>query len=114
MNPTTNRQSIEDKDAACRLRHRLNFHCLAHIFQHLDSKDIVCTLGGMNKFYRQLINDSVIRNHYVILREMCRRDIVDKQVFEKSRARKPFRDHCLRDRDTSIQHSSCDNTSVRS
>lgn len=49
MEPSTSQQVIEDKDAHCRLRHGLNVHCLAQIFQHLNTKDLY-EVGGMNEF----------------------------------------------------------------
>lgn len=52
----------EDPDANCRLRNNLNVLCMAHIFQYLNTRDLL-TLGGMNDFYQQIINDFVISNH---------------------------------------------------
>lgn len=53
-----------DSDADCRLRNDLNVHCLALIFQYLNTRDLL-TLGGMNEFYKQIINDFVISNHNI-------------------------------------------------
>lgn len=55
---------VTDPDVDCRLRHGLNFHCLAHIFQYLDTRDLF-TLGEMNEFYEQIINNFIISNHNV-------------------------------------------------
>lgn len=57
---------MEDKDEHCRLRHGLNAHCLAHIFQYLDSVDLY-TVGRMNEAYHQIISDFVIPKHEVCL-----------------------------------------------
>lgn len=54
---------MEDIDANCRLRNGLNVHCLAHIFQYLDSADLY-TLGEMAKAYKHIINEFVIRKMY--------------------------------------------------
>lgn len=47
---------MADKDANCRLRHGLNVHCFAHIFQYIDSADLY-TVGGMNEFYHHRFGD---------------------------------------------------------
>lgn len=57
-------KTLVDPDIACRLRNGLNVHCLAHIFQYLKTRDLF-TLGGMNEFYKQIINDFIISNHDV-------------------------------------------------
>lgn len=54
----------EDPDANCRLRHGLNVHCLEHIFRYLNTRDLF-TLGEMNEFYQQIINDFIIKDHNI-------------------------------------------------
>lgn len=76
------RSKIEDKDENCRLRHGLNVHCLAHIFQYLDSADLY-TVGVMNEFYEQIINDVVIRKHEVDFNKLICRGIGIQKVFKK-------------------------------
>lgn len=73
---------MEDEDANCRLRHALNGHCLAEIFQYLDSGDLY-TLGGMNEAYKQIINDFVIPKHEVNFNQLLSRRITFAQVFER-------------------------------
>lgn len=66
MEPSTKKESkiLEDLDANCRLRNCLNVLSLAHIFQYVDTQDLY-TLGGMNEYYKQIINDYVISNHII-------------------------------------------------
>lgn len=52
----------EDLDSNCRLKNGLNVHCLTHIFQYLDSDDLN-SVGCINRFYEQIINDFLIPNH---------------------------------------------------
>lgn len=56
----------ENKDENCRLRYVLNVNCFADTFQYLDSDDLF-TLGTMNIFYKEVINDYIIRNHLVVI-----------------------------------------------
>lgn len=81
MEPTTNQQNTEDKDVNCRLRHGLNVHCLANIFQHLDTQNLH-TVGEMNVVHNQIIKDLVIRRHCVHADELIERDIAE-QFFQK-------------------------------
>lgn len=65
MEPNKSQQIIiEDKDAQFRLHHGLSVHCLAIIFQHLNIDELY-KVGGMNKFFKHIINDLVIPNHYI-------------------------------------------------
>lgn len=73
---------MEDKDANCRLRHGLNVHCLAHIFQYLNSVDLY-TVGEMNGFYKQIINDLVISKHEINFDKLYKRRITISQVFKR-------------------------------
>lgn len=73
---------MEDKDANCRLRHGLNIHCLAHIFQYLNSVDLY-TVGEMNGFYKQIINDLVISKHEFDFDKLYQRRITISQVFKR-------------------------------
>lgn len=47
---------MKDKDANCRLRHGLNFFCLAKVSQHLDGAELY-TVGRMNEFYKGIIRE---------------------------------------------------------
>lgn len=49
----------EDPDEDCRLRHGLNPHCLAEIFQYLNDADLI-RVSGMNKYYESIVADYVI------------------------------------------------------
>lgn len=73
---------MENLDANCRLKHGLNVHCLAHIFQYLDSADLY-TIGRINKFYNQIINDLVIPKHEVNFCNLDKRGIEASQMLEK-------------------------------
>lgn len=61
MVPTKQRKLIKrnDPDEYCRLRHKLNPHCLAEIFQYLNDTDLI-RVSGMNKYYENIIADYVI------------------------------------------------------
>lgn len=72
---------MENNDLNCRLRHGLNVHCLAWIFQYLDIMDLY-TVGGMNDFYREIINDLVISKHEVRFCILLPK-ITIAQVFER-------------------------------
>lgn len=69
MNPGTSTQSTIDLDADNRLRHGLNPHCLAHIFQYVDTKDL-WTLGGMNEHFKEVINDWLLQNYKIQIIEI--------------------------------------------
>lgn len=56
----------EDKDENCRLRKGLNMDCLVEIFQKLETDDLII-LGSMNSYYKEIINNHVIRKHLVKL-----------------------------------------------
>lgn len=73
----------EDKDVNCRLRHGLNVHCLAIIFQYLDNSVDLYTVGGMNDIYKQIINDFVIPKHTIDFYELYKKGIIISQVFER-------------------------------
>lgn len=75
-------RNMEDKDANCRLRYGLNIHCLAEIFQYLDSVDLH-TLGGMNNFYKKIINDLVIPKHEINFEYLRKEKIKLPDVFER-------------------------------
>lgn len=72
----------DDIDANCRLRHGLNVHCLANVFQYLDIADLY-TVGGMNEYYKQIINDQVISKHHVQFSKLSHRGITISQVFKR-------------------------------
>lgn len=57
----------ENEDENSRLRNGLNVNCLVETFRYLDTDDLF-TLGTMSNFYKEIINDYIIRNHLVILR----------------------------------------------
>lgn len=61
MFPTKQQKQMKrkDPDEHCRLRHRLNPHCLAEIFQYLNDTDLI-RVSGMNKFYENIISNYVI------------------------------------------------------
>lgn len=82
MSIAPKRIKLEDKDANCRLRHELNVHCLAHIFQYLNSADLY-RVGGMNEFYNGIINDLVIPKHKVDFGQLCRQGITIPEMFER-------------------------------
>lgn len=82
MSSDPKKMKIEDKDLNCRLRHGLNIYCLAQIFQYLDSADLY-TVGGMNDFYKEIINDLIIPKHEVDFYKICERKITIAQVFER-------------------------------
>lgn len=71
-----------DFDANCRLRNGLNVHCLAEIFQYLDSVDLY-TLGEMNDFYRQIVHKIVIPTHEINFFDLCKRGVTISEVFER-------------------------------
>lgn len=73
---------IQEIDVNCRLRHGLDAHTLAHIFQYLDSDDLY-TVGGMNNVYKHLINDLVIPMHTVNFDNLYKRGITIPQMFER-------------------------------
>lgn len=73
---------MEDTDANCRLRHGLNVHCLAYIFQYLDTPDLF-TLGGMNEVYQQIITDLVMPRHRVNFDKLNKQGITISNVFER-------------------------------
>lgn len=73
---------MDDIDANCRLRHGLNIQCLANIFQYLDSAEL-CTVGGMNDFFRQIISDLVIPIHEIDFTNLFDKYITIAEVFEK-------------------------------
>lgn len=73
---------MDDKDANCRLRHGLNVQCLVHIFQYLNSSDLF-TVGEMNEFYRQLINDLVIPLHEIDFTNLFDRYITISEVIQR-------------------------------
>lgn len=64
MDPIENQNIEKDKDANCRLRHGLNVHCLALIFQYLGIQDLY-EVGEMNEFYKEIIKDLVIGKYYI-------------------------------------------------
>lgn len=64
MNPGTSTQPTIDPDANNRLRHGLDPHCLAHIFQYLDTNDL-WTLGGMNEYFKEVINNCLLQNYEI-------------------------------------------------
>lgn len=70
------------EDANCRLRHGLNIQCLAHIFQYLSCLDIY-KIGEMNKFYKEIINDSVISKCEINFDHLSGAGITISQVFER-------------------------------
>lgn len=83
MSSEPKRSKSEDKDANCRLRHGLNVHCLAHIFQFLKTKDLY-TIGEMNDFYKGIINDLVISEHIVDFGQFYAKEIFYiKKMFER-------------------------------
>lgn len=65
MNPGTSTQSTIDLDADNRPRHGLNPHCLAHIFQFVDTKDLWTLYGGMNNHFKEVINDWLLQNYKI-------------------------------------------------
>lgn len=71
-----------NEDENCRLRHRLNAHCLTEIFQYLDSTDLYA-VGDMNEFYKQLIADFVIPTHTIDFDLLHSKSISDQQFFDK-------------------------------
>lgn len=77
MEPSPSEQYTQNKDANCRLRHGLNKHCLAEIFQHLKSVDLY-TVGGTNEFHTKTIPDHSV-NFYTLFEE----NITFSQVFER-------------------------------
>lgn len=82
MEPSPSQQHTQNKDANCRLRHGLNKHCLAEIFQYLNSVDLY-TVGGMNEFYTKIINDLIIPDHSVNFYKLFEENITISQVFER-------------------------------
>lgn len=80
--PNPKRGKFEDKDENCRLRYGLNVHCLAEIFQYLNSDDLY-TVGEMNEFYRQIINDLVISKHEVDFNKLFERYIKISKMFDR-------------------------------
>lgn len=63
----TVKQVIEhEQDKNCRLRNGLNMDCLVEIFEKLETDDLI-RLGTMSSYYKQIINDHVIRKHLVTL-----------------------------------------------
>lgn len=75
------RMKLEEEDENCRLRYGLNIHCLAEIFQYLDSGDLYI-VGEMNEFYMQIINDLVIPKHTVNFSKLFERRIKIRKMFE--------------------------------
>lgn len=73
---------MKDQDVNCRLRYGLNVHCLAEIFQYLDSVDLN-TLAEMNEFYHHTINDLIIPKHTVNLNRLYDRGISMAKVFKR-------------------------------
>lgn len=83
FNPKNPKQrKIEDKDKNFRLRYGLNVHCLAYIFQYLDTADLY-TVGGMDEFFEQIINNLIISKHKVNFDELIKRNIRIRKVFER-------------------------------
>lgn len=82
MEPPPIQQDIQNKDANCRLRHGLNNHCLAEIFQYLKSVDLY-TVSGMNKFYAEIIDDLIIPHYSVNFYMLFEENITISQVFER-------------------------------
>lgn len=64
MESANDKRIGENEDVNCRLRHGLNIYCLSYIFKYVNTGDLY-TLGGMNEFYKQIIDDSVILGHTV-------------------------------------------------
>lgn len=60
----------ENEEVNCRLQNGLNVNCLVEIFKYLDTDELI-TLGTMNSFYKNIINDYIIRNHMAILHLEC-------------------------------------------
>lgn len=54
------------KDESCRLQNGLNIDCLIGIFEKLETDDLI-ELGTMNSYYKEIINNYVIRKHLVKL-----------------------------------------------
>lgn len=82
MEPANKKPKIsEDPDENCRLRNGLNIHFLVLIFKNLNIQDLY-TLGGMNEFYKQIINDSVIINYNVNFMQIMR-DYDISQFFQR-------------------------------
>lgn len=104
MEPSPNQQHTQNKDANCRLRHGLNKHCLAEIFQYLKSVDLY-TVGGMNEFYTKIINDLIIPDHSVNFYTLFEENLTISQVFERfgRRMRKFFFFFSIVPRDDSIE-----------
>lgn len=82
MEPSPSQQNTQNEDASCRLRHGLNNHCLAEIFQYLRSVDLY-TVSGMNEFYTKIINDLIIPDHSVNFYKLFEKNITISQVFER-------------------------------
>lgn len=78
----TDNKDMDDIDANYRLRHGLNVQCLVHIFQYLDTADLY-TVGEMNEFYHQIINDLVISMHKIDFTNLHDRFITISELFEK-------------------------------
>lgn len=94
---------MENRDANCRLIHQLNGHCLAKIFQCLDSVDLY-TMADMNEVYYHIIHDLVIPRHTINFSQLHDTGISMAQVFERYGTKiKKFRFHeHLRDAEHSI------------
>lgn len=82
MGLALSKESVEDKDANSRLRYELNAHCLAHIFQYLGTMDLY-TIGDMNEYYSQIINDLVIPYNRIDFEVFCLRKMSDQKFLEK-------------------------------
>lgn len=95
--------SIAPKRINCRLRHGLNVHCLAHIFQYLDSPDLY-RVGGMNEFYNGIINDLVIPKHKVNFGQLCKRGITIPEMFERYGKKIQWIIFYLKDGESTINH----------
>lgn len=79
MSPNVNSKKTKSTNGNknCRLRHGLNFDCLAHIFQYLDSRDLN-TLGAMSHTYKCIIRDLVIPKHEIRLSGLSERQTILK------------------------------------
>lgn len=82
MGLALSKESVDDKDANCRLRHGLNAHCLAHIFQYLGVTDLY-TLGNINEYYSQIIDDLVIPHNRIDFEVFCFQKMSIQKFFKR-------------------------------
>lgn len=73
---------MDQNDENCRLRNGLNVHCLAHIFQYLHTPDLF-VLGGMNDYYKEIINNLVISKHQANFVRLFNQNISVEEIFER-------------------------------